>query len=222
MFSISPFFHLTVFTNNHRQDASLVHYSGYTEAEIKPVFLLLIEYILRPKHKAFFNKYASKKFSKGNDCPCHKDVHTLTHHLFQFHYWHVNGQRQRHPFLFQLLNPHHDRLCIVYGNGFITQLNGPPNDEKGLSRVVRSCKLFFFIPPNQVSEQVAVTIYTRCEVNDRIRSALCLELSHSPPKKSQLCLSISLLLHFFCGVLICHFLTVHSMLQLGSLGLLCL
>ncbi|KAF8458979.1 cyclin-like protein [Terfezia claveryi] len=47
-------------------DPSLVHYSGYTEAEIKPVFLILVEYILRPKHKAFFNKYASKKFSKGN------------------------------------------------------------------------------------------------------------------------------------------------------------
>lgn len=45
-------------------DSSLVHYSGYTEAEIKPVFFILVEYILRPKHKAFFNKYASKKFSK--------------------------------------------------------------------------------------------------------------------------------------------------------------
>lgn len=45
-------------------DPSLVHYSGYTEAEIKPVFFILVEYILRPKHKAFFNKYASKKFSK--------------------------------------------------------------------------------------------------------------------------------------------------------------
>ncbi|KAF8474741.1 cyclin-like protein [Kalaharituber pfeilii] len=45
-------------------DASLVHYSGYTEEEIRPVFLLLVEYIYRPKHKAFFNKYASKKFSK--------------------------------------------------------------------------------------------------------------------------------------------------------------
>lgn len=45
-------------------NSSLVHYSGYTEAEIKPVFLLLVKYILHPKHKAFFNKYASKKFSK--------------------------------------------------------------------------------------------------------------------------------------------------------------
>ncbi|KAF8422070.1 G2/M cyclins accumulate steadily during G2 and are abruptly destroyed at mitosis-like protein [Tirmania nivea] len=45
-------------------DPSLVYYSGYTEAQIQPVFFILVEYILRPKHKAFFNKYASKKFSK--------------------------------------------------------------------------------------------------------------------------------------------------------------
>jgi len=109
----------------------------------------------------------------------------------------VNGQRQRHPYIFQLRNPHHDRLCIVYGNGFITQLNGPRNDEKGLSRVVRSCKLFFSTKFQSQSGQVAVTIFTRCEVNDRIRSALCPESSHSLSKKTQLCLSISLLLNVF-------------------------
>ncbi|KAI9768366.1 MAG: G2/mitotic-specific cyclin [Geoglossum simile] len=48
-------------------DASLTHYSGYTEAEIKPVFKLMVDYLARPvAHEAFFKKYASKKFLKSS------------------------------------------------------------------------------------------------------------------------------------------------------------
>ncbi|KAL9604488.1 MAG: hypothetical protein Q9219_000453 [cf. Caloplaca sp. 3 TL-2023] len=47
-------------------DATLAHYSGYTEDEIEPVFKLMIDYLRRPVvHEAFFKKYASKKFLKG-------------------------------------------------------------------------------------------------------------------------------------------------------------
>lgn len=47
-------------------DATLAHYSGYTEEEIMPVFKLLIDYLVRPvTHEAFFKKYASKRFLKG-------------------------------------------------------------------------------------------------------------------------------------------------------------
>lgn len=48
------------------QDATLTHYSGYSEDEIQPVFKLMIDYLRRPvAHEAFFKKYASKKFLKG-------------------------------------------------------------------------------------------------------------------------------------------------------------
>lgn len=48
-------------------DATLAHYSGYTEEEIQPVFLLMIDYLHRPvAHEAFFKKYASKKFLKAS------------------------------------------------------------------------------------------------------------------------------------------------------------
>ncbi|KAJ5567413.1 hypothetical protein N7535_006719 [Penicillium sp. DV-2018c] len=48
-------------------DATLAHYSGYTEAEIEPVFQLMIDYLHRPvSHEAFFKKYASKKFLKAS------------------------------------------------------------------------------------------------------------------------------------------------------------
>jgi len=47
-------------------DATLAHYAGYTEKEIDPVFRLMIDYLHRPvSHEAFFKKYASKKFLKG-------------------------------------------------------------------------------------------------------------------------------------------------------------
>jgi len=53
----------------------LTHYAGYDEAEIEPVFKLMVDYLARPvTHEAFFKKYASKKFLKGkqytitNDC----------------------------------------------------------------------------------------------------------------------------------------------------------
>lgn len=48
------------------QDATLAHYSGYTEEEIQPVLALMIDYLSGPVvHEAFFKKYASKKFLKG-------------------------------------------------------------------------------------------------------------------------------------------------------------
>jgi len=47
-------------------DATLAHYAGYTEDEIEPIFLLMVDYLARPvTHEAFFKKYASKKFLKG-------------------------------------------------------------------------------------------------------------------------------------------------------------
>jgi hypothetical protein len=47
-------------------DATLTHYSGYTEEEIQPVLQLMIDYLSSPVvHEAFFKKYASKKFLKG-------------------------------------------------------------------------------------------------------------------------------------------------------------
>ncbi|KAJ5203057.1 hypothetical protein N7449_005136 [Penicillium cf. viridicatum] len=48
-------------------DATLAHYSGYTEEEIDPVFQLMVDYLHRPvSHEAFFKKYASKKFLKAS------------------------------------------------------------------------------------------------------------------------------------------------------------
>ncbi len=48
------------------QDETIAYYSGYTEEEIEPVFILMIDYLARPGiHEAFFKKYASKKFLKG-------------------------------------------------------------------------------------------------------------------------------------------------------------
>jgi hypothetical protein len=47
-------------------DATLAHYSGYSEEEIQPVLQLMIDYLSGPViHEAFFKKYASKKFLKG-------------------------------------------------------------------------------------------------------------------------------------------------------------
>jgi G2/mitotic-specific cyclin 1/2 len=47
-------------------DATLTHYSGYSEEEIQPVLNLMIDYLSGPVlHEAFFKKYASKKFLKG-------------------------------------------------------------------------------------------------------------------------------------------------------------
>jgi hypothetical protein len=48
------------------QDATLAHFSGYTEEQIQPVFDLMLDYLHGPvAHEAFFKKYASKKFLKG-------------------------------------------------------------------------------------------------------------------------------------------------------------
>ncbi|KAF2401514.1 A/B/D/E cyclin [Trichodelitschia bisporula] len=48
-------------------DATLTHYSGYSEDEIIPVFLLMIDYLYGPvQHDALFKKYASKKFLKAS------------------------------------------------------------------------------------------------------------------------------------------------------------
>jgi G2/mitotic-specific cyclin 1/2 len=58
------------------QDATLAYYAGYTEEEIEPVLLLMIDYLYGPvQHDAFFKKYASKKFLKG------KLAHTSFHSL---------------------------------------------------------------------------------------------------------------------------------------------
>lgn len=47
-------------------DSTLAHYSGYSEEEIQPVLHLMIDYLSGPVlHEAFFKKYASKKFLKG-------------------------------------------------------------------------------------------------------------------------------------------------------------
>jgi G2/mitotic-specific cyclin 1/2 len=47
----------------------LAYYAGYTEEEIEPVFLLMVDYLARPViHEAFYKKYASKKFLKGKFC----------------------------------------------------------------------------------------------------------------------------------------------------------
>jgi hypothetical protein len=51
-------------------DATLAHYSGYSEEEIQPVLSLMIDYLAAPVlHEAFFKKYASKKFLKGKSYP---------------------------------------------------------------------------------------------------------------------------------------------------------
>ncbi|KAL1843145.1 hypothetical protein VTJ49DRAFT_2895 [Mycothermus thermophilus] len=48
-------------------DETLSYYAGYTEEEILPVVLLMIDYMARPViHEAFFKKYASKKFLKAS------------------------------------------------------------------------------------------------------------------------------------------------------------
>ena len=52
------------------QDATLIHYAGYTEEEILPVVKLMVSYLCgRVRHEAFFRKYASKKFLKGKSTP---------------------------------------------------------------------------------------------------------------------------------------------------------
>ena len=61
------------------QDATLTHYSGYTEEEIQPVFKLMVDYLHRPVlHEAFFKKYASKKFLKGISTRPSSSKHLLT------------------------------------------------------------------------------------------------------------------------------------------------
>ncbi|ROW01670.1 hypothetical protein VSDG_02211 [Cytospora chrysosperma] len=48
-------------------DATLSFYAGYTEQEIEPCLLLMVDYLARPvAHEAFFKKYASKKFLKAS------------------------------------------------------------------------------------------------------------------------------------------------------------
>ncbi|KAM7202436.1 hypothetical protein V8F33_002844 [Rhypophila sp. PSN 637] len=48
-------------------DETIEYYAGYSEEEIEPVFLLMVDYLARPvSHEAFFKKYASKKFLKAS------------------------------------------------------------------------------------------------------------------------------------------------------------
>ena len=46
----------------------MIHYSGYTVSEIRPVVRLMIDYLARKEtlHDAFFKKYASKKYMKAS------------------------------------------------------------------------------------------------------------------------------------------------------------
>jgi hypothetical protein len=58
---------VSMLANLPSKDATLAHFSGYTEEEIQPVFELMLDYLHGPvAHEAFFKKYASKKFLKGN------------------------------------------------------------------------------------------------------------------------------------------------------------
>jgi hypothetical protein len=47
---------------------NLVHYSGYSSTEIRPVVRLMIDYLARKEilHDAFFKKYAAKKYMKAS------------------------------------------------------------------------------------------------------------------------------------------------------------
>ncbi|CAK7275007.1 G2/mitotic-specific cyclin [Sporothrix epigloea] len=48
-------------------DATLSFYAGYTEDEIEPVAILMVDYLARPStHEAFFKKYANKKYLKAS------------------------------------------------------------------------------------------------------------------------------------------------------------
>ncbi|MCJ1359251.1 MAG: G2/mitotic-specific cyclin [Icmadophila ericetorum] len=48
-------------------NATLEHYSGYSEEDIAPLYRLMIEYLRSPiQHEAFFKKYASKKYLKAS------------------------------------------------------------------------------------------------------------------------------------------------------------
>ncbi|KAI9728702.1 MAG: G2/mitotic-specific cyclin [Chrysothrix sp. TS-e1954] len=48
-------------------DDVLVHYSGYTEEDLKPVLAVMIGYLRGPVvHEAFYKKYAHKKFMKSS------------------------------------------------------------------------------------------------------------------------------------------------------------
>lgn len=52
-----------------RQNANLVHYSGFSEDELLPAAQLMVNYILRPREKqaeSFVKKYASKKYMKAS------------------------------------------------------------------------------------------------------------------------------------------------------------
>ena len=50
------------------KDANLVHYSGYSSSEVRPVVRLMMDYLARREilHEAFFKKYAAKKYMKAS------------------------------------------------------------------------------------------------------------------------------------------------------------
>lgn len=73
------------------QNATLVQFSGYTEEEIMPVYQLMLNYLHGPiAHEAFFKKYASKKFLKGEH-PHLQRVNILT--CISLHRYPQMGQR---------------------------------------------------------------------------------------------------------------------------------
>ena len=54
----------------HLQHPTIAHYAGYSEEEVMIVAKLMIDYLRRPTvHEAFFTKYSSKKFLKGQLIP---------------------------------------------------------------------------------------------------------------------------------------------------------
>lgn len=94
------------------QDATLAHYSGYTEEEIEPVFQLMVDYLHRPvSHEAFFKKYASKKFLKGMYLWSLLVYSSLT--LFSFHPHSPVGQEVPPPVRRQFRLARQGRPVIV-------------------------------------------------------------------------------------------------------------
>jgi hypothetical protein len=44
----------------------LIHYSGYTEAEMENTVFLILDYLLQPiKYEALYKKYSARKFMKS-------------------------------------------------------------------------------------------------------------------------------------------------------------
>jgi hypothetical protein len=52
--------------NGLRQNANLIHYSGYTEEEMSETVALMLDFLSKPlKYEAMYKKYSQRKFMKG-------------------------------------------------------------------------------------------------------------------------------------------------------------